>query len=158
MTGNRAEPDPEAIVLAREALTLAMSEDYRAAWNTVVQIADECGTRGLMTALHGWADTLALHHPVQISTDVPYELAFAGRTGTRVADEVEAEMRWTGQFLSARAALDHAMTSALLRALPWADSEAMSAYVMCVLDSVAFAMTHLDDLVRITEREQRRRT
>ena len=137
-----------ARTLAAYALRDARAGDYTAASKHVRQLNDECGSQGTMIAVCGWCDTLAAHSGVSENSG-PLALGWKDAETGRVhagAEGVPDRVRWAGQLIVARAALDKPMFDALIASLP-DDKAVIGSYVGAVLDTVAITMNGLPDAV-----------
>lgn len=131
-----------ALRLASDALRCAVAGDRERAFRVVERIGDECGGEGLALAMVGWSDTLIARVPNL--TGKPVRLAFMQADSGRVdenADDVPAEVRWSGRLLAARAADDRQTWNALIDALP-EDGEQVGHHVGCFLGMVALNIRH----------------
>ena len=135
------------ISLAADALQAAMAEDYGRAKTAIVAINDELGGEGLTLAIVAWSDTLVAQYRKATGTpdDAPVRMAWQDAdTGdiSATGNDVSPEVRWAGQVVAARAALDKAGFNALLRNLP-RDGWAIGGYVSALLNSVSLTLCRL---------------
>jgi hypothetical protein len=132
--------DRKALVFAKQALLLAMREEWQQAAATVQQLSDEFGSDGVDIALIAWCDTARAH--LGLGDDKPIRLMFhnaeTGEIGT--ADQVPAEKAWAGRLITARMAMDRETFTALLAAVP-NDPKAIGDHVFAVLVGVALTLT-----------------
>jgi hypothetical protein len=115
------------ISLGSHALQAAVDEDYETALSDVLAVIGEYQFNGLyllLTALADWtvqaqAEAAGREAPEGgVRAAAPAWLdADTGKVTTDAAG-VDDAARWAGQFLAARAAMDHDMTKALALALP----------------------------------------
>ena len=133
-----------ARTLAAYALRDARAGDYTAASRHVRELNAECGGAGMMIAVRGWCDTLAAHSGVSENSG-PLALGWKDAETGRVhlgTEGVPDRVRWAGQLIVARAALDKPMFDALIAALP-DDKAVIGSYVGAVLETVAITMNGL---------------
>jgi len=133
-----------ARTLAAYALRDARAGDYAAASRHVRELNAECGSTGAMIAVCGWCDTLAAHSGVSENSG-PLALGWKDAETGRVhlgTEGVPDRVRWAGQLIVARAALDKPMFDALIAALP-DDKAVIGSYVGAVLETVAITMNGL---------------
>jgi len=133
-----------ARTLAAYALRDARAGDYAAASRHVRELNAECGSTGAMIAVRGWCDTLAAHSGVSENSG-PLALGWKDAETGRVhlgTEGVPDRVRWAGQLIVARAALDKPMFDALIAALP-DDKAVIGSYVGAVLETVAITMNGL---------------
>jgi hypothetical protein len=133
--------------LAANALGLAVAGRDEEALGQVAVIAQDHGGDGLVMAMHGWCDQLAAAHPVSLEGADAYQPQWraASDGGVRAFGDLGREDAWAGQFASARAAMDHPQTFALITALPWHDADALGAYVATLLLNVAATLSAIAD-------------
>ena len=105
-----------ARILAAYALRDARAGDYAAASRYVRELNAECGSQGTMFAVNGWCDTLAAHSGISENSG-PLALGWKDAETGRVhlgTEGVPDRVRWAGQLIVARAALDKPMFDALI--------------------------------------------
>lgn len=135
-----------ARTLAAYALRDARAGDYTAASKHVRALNAECGSQGTMFAVCGWCDTLAAHLNLDENSG-PLALGWKEAETGRVhagTEGVPDRVRWAGQLIVARAALDKQMFDALIKSLP-DDKAVVGSYVGAVLETVAVTMNGLPD-------------
>ena len=135
-----------ARTLAAYALRDARAGDYTAASRRVRELNAECGSQGAMIAVCGWCDTLAAHSGISENSG-PLALGWKDAETGRVhlgTEGVPDRVRWAGQLIVARAALDRPMFDALIKALP-DDKAVVGSYVGAVLETVAVTMNGLTE-------------
>ena len=135
-----------ARTLAAYALRDARAGDYAAASKRVSELNAECGGAGVMIAVAGWCDTLAAHTGISENSG-PLTLGWKDAETGRVhlgTEGVPDRVRWAGQLIVARAALDKPMFDALIMALP-EDKTVAGSYVGAVLETVAVTMNGLPE-------------
>jgi hypothetical protein len=135
-----------ARTLAAYALRDARAGDYAAASKTVRELNAELGPQGTMIAIAGWCDTLAAHCGISEGSG-PLALGWKDTETGRLhlgAEGVPDRIRWAGQLIVARAALDKPMFDALIMALP-EDKTVAGSYVGAVLETVAITMNGLPE-------------
>jgi hypothetical protein len=135
-----------ARTLAACALRDARAGDYAAASRQVRELNAEYGSAGTMIAIAGWCDTLAAHCGISENSG-PLALGWKDAETGRVhlgAEGVPDRVRWAGQLIIARAALDKPMFDALISSLP-DDKAAVGSYVGAVLETVAVTMNGLPE-------------
>jgi hypothetical protein len=135
-----------ARILAAYALRDARAGDYAAARKHVSQLNAECGGVGTMIAVRGWCDTLAAHSGVSENSG-PLALGWKDAETGRIhlgTEGVPDRVRWAGQLIVARAALDKPMFDALIASLP-DDKAVVGSYVGAVLETVAVTMNGLPE-------------
>lgn len=130
--------------LAAAALTAGIDANWETASHYVQRINDECGPDALPYALMGWVDTLADH-----ATDgapiagVASVSAMNYDTGELDGD-IPPEVRWGNAIVKARADMDEAAFTALIKELDQlADHETRGAYVGSVLQAAALTIRGL---------------
>jgi hypothetical protein len=142
-----------ARTLAAEALAFARRHDWPAANSRVQALHSECGPDGTLFAVVGWCDTLAAAQGINENSG-PLALGWRDQDTGRVhagTDGVPPRIRWAGQLIVARAALDEATFFALIKALP-KDRKIVGDHVGAVLETVAITMNGLP--VRKPEADQ----
>lgn len=131
--------------LAGQAVAAAVGDDYETALGAVLSAVDEHGFNGLYLLLTAVADWTAQAQAKAAGRDMPDGGAkvavpawLDAGTGRLTADagEVGDAERWAGQFLAARAAMDHDMTKALALALPTNCGEHVQVLVVSCAASV----------------------
>jgi hypothetical protein len=135
-----------ARILAAYALRDARAGDYAAASKHVRALNAECGGEGTMFAVCGWRDTLAAHSGISENSG-PLALGWKDADTGRIhagTEGVPDRVRWAGQLIVARAALDKPMFDALIAALP-DDKAVIGSYVGAVLETVAITMNGLPE-------------
>ena len=135
-----------ARTLAAYALRDARAGDYAAASKQVRALNAELGPAGTMIAIAGWCDTLAAHSGISENSG-PLALGWKDADTGRMhsgAEGVPDRIRWAGQLIVARAALDKPMFDALIMSLP-EDKSVVGSYVGAVLETVATTLNGLQD-------------
>lgn len=135
------------IQLAAEALHAAMQDDPQRAKNAIVTLNDELGGEGLTLAIVAWCDTLTGQYRKVTGTpdDAPVRFAWQDAdTGdiSVTGNDLSAEVRWAGQVIRTRAALDKAGFNLALKNLPH-DGWAIGGYISALLDSVSMTLRRL---------------
>jgi hypothetical protein len=132
--------------LAATAYHAALAGRWQAAADAVVRISDECGGEGLSVALRAWCDTYADHstggQPGVPTVNINFIRTDTGQLDDQRSERVPPEIRWAGELLRARAALDQERWSELLAELP-DDGEAIGDHVFAVLKGVALTINGL---------------
>lgn len=127
--GGVVKPDfyDRVMALTAEALQAAVNDDDDTALTAVKTVIAEHGRNGLHLMLTALADWSVQAQSQAAGREAPKGAARSPApawvdtdTGklTTDATEVDPPDRWAGQFLAARAAMDHEMTKALTLALP----------------------------------------
>lgn len=115
MSGESAEHE-RGITVARDALRAAMREDWPAMTTAVESLS---GSQALIVAITAWCDTLLAHHPDGFPRGgQPVRVAWMDKNAGQVqhAEDVPMPVRWAGQVLAARAAMDEDGFWALMNA------------------------------------------
>ena len=104
--------------LAGAALQGAVDQDAPAAAAAINAISAEHGGEGLTEAIIAWCDTLTALLPLPRGGDL-VGLGWIDETGqARTADDVDPQVRWAGQIVTARACEDKDTFNALIADLP----------------------------------------
>jgi hypothetical protein len=133
-----------ARALAATALACARKGDWQAASGHVQQLGSECGPDGTLYAVMGWCDTLAAKQGIDENSG-PLALGWRDEDTGRFhlgGEGVPDRIRWAGQLIVARAALDEEMFWALIKALP-KDPRVVGDHVGALLETVAITMNGL---------------
>lgn len=138
-----------AIELSTAALHGAQMDDGGRINLAMRSLNEELGGPGIMFALAGWCDTLALRQQAvtgSIGSDLvrPVWLDENGNVQTD-PDDVPGPVRWAGRLIAARAALDKDTWDALIAAIP---DGSVTEYVSVVLISVARTLNTLAGMQR----------
>jgi hypothetical protein len=133
--------------LANQAVRAAMREDWETASRAMQAISDDAGGDGALLALIAWCDWLIISQNRARSREDeavaelarPVWLDPETRRLVTNADDVPPAVRWAGQLVSARAAMDMHTFNALLSALP-ADAKTRGTYAGALLQACAIEM------------------
>jgi len=127
--------------LAAGALHAAQRGDWTTASQTMQVINDEIGGEGTTMAICGWCDTLAATLGINANTE-HLALSWVNRDTRKVSTsgDVPARVRWAGQLIVARAALDKPAFDALIGVLPEDNKKMIGDYVGAVLECVAITL------------------
>lgn len=135
-----AEEHSKPVRLAAAAFYAALANDPKKAVRYIQRISDECGGEGLNVALRGWIDTYADHatdgQPTRSRARVAYIQESTGQLDREDSERLPAEIRWAGQLVAARCALDQDRFNGLIDEMP-RDGAEIGAYVLAVLLTVA---------------------
>ena len=126
--------------LAGAAFLAALDGRQQKAADLVKRISDECGGEGLCTALMAWIDTYADHatdgQPGRARPQMAYINESTGELDDEKSDRLPEEIRWAGQLIAARAAMDQPKFRSLIDVMP-TDGKEIGDYVMAVLLTIA---------------------
>lgn len=126
--------------LAAAAYHAALANDQHKAVRYLQRISDECGGGGLNIALRAWIDAYADHatdgKPVASKARVAYIQESTGQLDREDSDRLPPEIRWAGQLIAARCALDQDRFTQLIEEMP-DDGAEIGDYVIAVLLTVA---------------------
>jgi hypothetical protein len=137
------------ITLTSEALQATVDEDHETALARVRAVIADHGFNGMnlmLTALADWtvqAQSKAAGREIPeagVRSAAPAWLDDAGKLTTD-ADGVGDPERWAGQFLAARAAMDHEMTKALALALP----SQCGTHIQALVETCAMSVRALEE-------------
>jgi len=148
MTGRPAAAERDQILgLAHVALQAAVNQDRAGATAALKGISDGFGGAGLALAILAWCDAVILRYQQITGTPdgqpvrIAWQEADTGDISVTGRD-VPAEVRWAGQLVAARAALDQPAYDALIAVLP-GDGLAIGGYISALLDGAALTLTQL---------------
>lgn len=126
--------------LAYAAYQAALAEKTESAGRYIQRISDECGGSGLNFALRAWSDWYADHatdgQPVRSKARVAYIRSDTGQLDREDSDRLPPHIRWAGQIIAARCALDQDRFEELIDEMP-RDGQTIGEYVSAVLLTVA---------------------
>jgi hypothetical protein len=132
--------------LAAAAYHAALAGQWQKAGRAVERISDECSGEGIMTALMAWCDWYADHatdgNAGKARPRMKFINAKTGELDDERSDRIPEHVRWAGQIIAARAALDEPKFMALINAMP-EDGAQVGRYVMGVLECVATTVNGL---------------
>lgn len=133
----------QGVALAGAALVGAVQDDWPAVEVALTRIGLELGGEGMYLALLAWCDALVLEYQragihTEGDTRVARPLWMEASTGRLDSDAsaVPRAVRWAGQLITARTALDQPAYDALISALP-EDPADLSEHINTLLSMVA---------------------
>lgn len=108
--------------LASTAFDAALAGAWPKAARAIVRINDECGGEGLGAALLAWIDAYVDHAtdgaPTRARPRMAYINTETGALDREDSGSLPDEVRWAGQLIGARAAMDEQRYVELLAELP----------------------------------------
>lgn len=126
--------------LASAAYQAALAGKLEVAGRYLQRISDECGGEGLEVALRAWIDTYADHatdgQPARSQARMAFIQESTGQLDREDSDRLPPEIRWAGQIVTARTALDRERYDQLIDELP-DDGAAIGNYVFTLLQTIA---------------------
>ena len=128
------------IRLASAAMQAALASKHDSAVSYLQRINDECGGQGLYVALMAWCDAYADHATGGAPTPARVNMSFiredTGQLDDENSDRLPPEIRWAGQIVAARAALDQDRFDELITKMP-DDGAGRGDYMGAVLLTIA---------------------
>lgn len=128
------------IRLATEAFHAALAGNPAKAGRYLQRISDECGGEGLGIAMRAWIDTYRDHATDGQPGSERNRMAFidsdTGQLDREDSDRLPPEVRWAGQVIAARCALDRDRYMQLIAEMP-KDGAKIGVYVSTLLLTIA---------------------
>lgn len=136
--GTQDSDRARAIELASKAFLYALKDRWSQAGRTVQQLGDEHPEQGVAIALMAWADTFFDHATDGADMRVQFRRSpgfINARTGTlSESGVVPARLRWAGEVITARVAMDEQRFRRVVAELPDDPAECGS-FVLAVLET-----------------------